>query len=193
MAPFDWLPHCDVFVAEAFDGQHEGGVERHVGDVGAIYRDGVACGHLDAFLEYALVLASAVVPLFARYLDGGDTVGADAEALRPARKGVRHGARAVALGADEHLGGDPAARGMVLEAVVHEREPELLALRRGVLRKRRGRGDYAGNDQEQYDSEGFHDCCSFLGFFIKHCSVNASCSCAPSFLLRSGGFAIRRL
>ena len=154
----------DVFVAKAFDGQHEGGVERHVGDVGAVDRDRVVGGHLDAFLEDALVLATAVVPLFARYLDGGDAVGADAEALRPARQGVRHGARAVALGADEHLGGDPAARGMVLEAVVHEREPELLALRRGVLRKRRGRGEEAGDEQEQKSSEMFHVGAFFLFF-----------------------------
>jgi len=155
----------DVFVAEAFDGQHEGGVERHIGDVGAIHRDGVVGGHLDAFLEDALVLATAVVPLFARYLDGGDVVGADAEALRPARKRVRNGARAVAFGADEHLVDDPAARGMVLEAVVHEREPELLALRRGVLRKRRGQGEKVGDEQEQKSSDLFHVGAFFFVFY----------------------------
>ena len=146
----------DVFVAEAFDRQHAGGVEGHVGDVGAVDRDGVAGGHLDAFFVDAFVLGVVVVALFLRDFNGGDAVGADGEALRPARQGVRDGARAVAFGADEHLVDDPSSGGVVLEPVVHEREPELPALGRGVLRKQWRRGGKAGEAEGQQDSNRFH-------------------------------------
>ena len=119
----------DVFVAEALDGQDEGRIEGNVGDVGAIDRDGVGRDDFDGFLRDGFIFGLAVVALRFGNVDGRDVVGADGEGSRPSRQGVADGARAVAFGTDEHLCGDPISFGVVPEAVLHERQPKLLALR----------------------------------------------------------------
>ena len=124
----------DVFIAQAFGGQHEGSVEGNVGDVGAIHRDGVVGLHLDAFLTDCLVIVLVVIALSLRNFHCGDAVGPDRELLLPSCEWIGYCACAVALGADEHLRGNPTtATGVVPEPVVHEGEPKLLALGRGVL------------------------------------------------------------
>ena len=110
----------DVFVAQALNGQDEGSIERDVGDIGAIHRDGVGRLYLDAFLCDGLVGVLVMIAMELGDFYRGDVVGVDAESLRPSRQRIRHGASAVALGTDEHLVGDPAALGVVSESVVHE-------------------------------------------------------------------------